>query len=117
VPAVGGRSALGTRCPGRCRAPGVRREAANGLIEPFAVFLTQVNLILPAVDAEPADPVLAVRYLFLVVVTRICDRYFLSHHSPLPSGEIYPAASRSTVTTPRSEPYGGHSKHNGAHKR
>ena len=77
----------------RCRSPlcphhsarcltGVRCKAADGLVEPFAVLQAKVDLVVTAVDAEPAQPVLARRNLFLVVVTRVSDRNFLCHSWP-----------------------------------
>jgi hypothetical protein len=55
---------------------------ANEFIEPAAVLVAQVYLVVAAIDAEPAKPVLAIWNLFLVVVTGICDRYLLRHCGP-----------------------------------
>src|SRR5262249_265471 len=81
VPAMRCRSPLcphrSRRCPAR-----VRRIAADRLVEPFAVAPAEVDLVVAAVDAEPAQPVLALRNLFLVEVTRICDRNLLCHSWP-----------------------------------
>jgi len=77
----------------------------NGLIKLFAVLLTEVNLELPAVDAEPPGHVLAFRNLFLVEVTGICDRKLLCHvNSPFPWLNIYPPPGLLTNDTPGQGP-------------
>ena len=57
-------------------------KLANGLVESAAVHGTQIDLVVAAVQAEPAHPMLALWNLFLVVVTCICDGNLLYHFKP-----------------------------------
>src|SRR6266702_8162414 len=97
---VSGRPALGAAWPGG-RPPGALGVTANHIVKLLAVLRAQVDLILPAIQAEPAGVMLALRNRFLVVVTGKCDGNLLCHlRPPFLWWQIYPVTGGPTITTP-----------------
>src|SRR5215831_9018859 len=81
VLAMGGRPALDHRHPRR-RLARMLGKPADRVVEAVAVPGAQIYLVVTAIEAEPAHPMLARRNLFVVVVTGICDRNLLCHYRP-----------------------------------
>jgi hypothetical protein len=98
---VSRRPALGPARPGR-RPARVLRVTANHVVKLLAVLGAQVDLIVPAIQAEPACVMLALRNRFLVVVTGKSDGNLLCHlRPPFLCWQIYPATGAPTITTPK----------------
>ena len=98
---VSRRPAFRAACPGG-RPARVFRVTGDGIIKLLAVPGAQVDLILPAIQAEPACVMLALRNRFLVVVAGKCDGNLLCHlRPPFLWWQIYPATGAPTITTPK----------------
>src|SRR5262249_16346432 len=91
----------------RRRLARVLGEQADRLVEAVAVPDAQIDLIVAAIEAEPAHPVLARWNLFLVIVTGICDRNLLCHfRPPFPSSQ-YILTSTIARNAPQVKCWGG----------